>query len=83
MVKTKKNRNNNVNQISKFHREIVTVFLQVLIMVKLFHWKTSSYATHKATDEFYEKLNSNMDSFIEILLGKTNSRVNLTASDIT
>ena len=25
-------------------------------MVKLFHWKTHSYATHKATDELYDKL---------------------------
>jgi hypothetical protein len=78
MVKTRKNRKNNVNLINKFHREITTVFLQVLIMVKLFHWKTTSYATHKATDEFYEKLNTNMDSFIEILLGKTMSRIDLT-----
>jgi len=78
MGKTKKYRKNNVNIINQFHREITTVFLQVLIMIKLFHWKTTSYATHKATDEFYEKLNTNMDSFIEILLGKTMSRINLT-----
>ena len=47
-------------------------------MIKLFHWKTTSYATHKATDELYSKFNSNMDSFIEILLGKTASRTDLT-----
>ena len=50
----------------------------MLMMVKLFHWKTTSYSTHKATDELYEKLNANIDEFIEILLGKTNSRINLT-----
>jgi uncharacterized protein YaaR (DUF327 family) len=61
-----------------FHKEIVKVFLETLIMVKLFHWKTSSFAIHKATDEFYEKLNKNMDQFIEILLGKTMSRIDLT-----
>jgi hypothetical protein len=47
-------------------------------MIKLYHWKTTSYATHKATDDFYTKLNTNMDSFIEILLGKTMSRISLT-----
>jgi len=47
----------------------------MLMMVKLFHWKTHSYATHKATDELYDKLNKNIDRFIEVLLGKTNSRV--------
>jgi hypothetical protein len=46
-------------------------------MVKLFHWKTHSYATHKATDELYEKLNENIDHFIEVLLGKTGSRIDL------
>ena len=46
-------------------------------MVKLFHWKTYSYATHKATDKLYDSLNDNMDKFIEVLLGKTGSRINL------
>ena len=46
-------------------------------MVKLFHWKTASYATHKATDDLYTKLNANMDSFIEVLLGKTGLRIDL------
>ena len=49
----------------------------MLLMVKLFHWKTSSYATHKATDDLYTKLNANMDSFIEVLLGKTGLRIDL------
>jgi hypothetical protein len=46
-------------------------------MVKLFHWKTTSYATHKATDDLYTKLNDNVDGFIEILLGKSGSRIDL------
>jgi hypothetical protein len=46
-------------------------------MVKLYHWKTHSYATHKATDELYAKFNSNIDSFIEVLLGKTGDRTDL------
>ena len=49
----------------------------MLLMVKLFHWKTHSYATHKATDDLYSKLNEHMDRFIEILLGKTGSRIDL------
>jgi len=56
----------------------VTVhFLEILIMVKLFHWKTHNYATHKATDELYEKLNELFDKFVEVLLGKTNIRTDL------
>jgi len=60
-----------------FQKEITVVFLEILMMVKLFHWKTTSYATHKATDELYTKLNANIDTFIEILLGKTGTRTEL------
>lgn len=57
---------------------IVTTFLQMLNTVKLYHWKTTSYPEHKATDELYSNLNKNIDSFVEVMLGKTGSRVNLT-----
>lgn len=57
---------------------IVTMFLQMLNTVKLYHWKTSSYSQHKATDELYTNLNTNIDTFVEVMLGKTGSRVNLT-----
>lgn len=76
LKKTRKLRKNNINQ--HFEQEITLVFLEVLIMIKLYHWKTHSYATHKATDEFYTSFNKNMDRFIEVLLGKTNSRIDLT-----
>ena len=33
------------------HSHIVCVFLEMLNMVKLYHWKTYSFSTHKATDE--------------------------------
>ena len=66
------------NSLATFEKQITFLFLEMLMMVKLFHWKTTSYATHKATDELYEKLNENIDEFIEILLGETNSRINLT-----
>ena len=63
--------------LKSFEKEITVVFLEMLLMVKLFHWKTTSYATHKATDELYTKLNGNIDSFIEILLGKSGTRIDL------
>jgi DNA-binding ferritin-like protein len=63
--------------MNSFQREIASVFFEMLLMIKLFHWKTSSYATHKATDDLYTKLNANMDSFIEVLLGKTGLRIDL------
>lgn len=62
------------------HQHIVTMFLQMLNTVKLYHWKTTSFAQHKATDELYANLNSSIDTFVETMLGKTGSRVNLTGT---
>jgi hypothetical protein len=59
-------------------KEITIVFMEMLMMVKLFHWKTYSYATHKATDDLYSKLNDNIDHFMEVLFGKTSIRTDLT-----
>jgi hypothetical protein len=68
---------NSSSSIKNFGKEITIIFFEMLLMVKLFHWKTHSYATHKATDELYSKLNDDIDKFIEILLGKTGSRIDL------
>lgn len=65
----------NINNRNKSH--IVKVFLEVLNLVKLYHWKTHSYAQHKATDELYERLNEKIDEFIEVLLGKDESRIRM------
>jgi DNA-binding ferritin-like protein len=62
---------------SNFEKQVTVIFFEMLLMVKLFHWKTYSYAIHKATDELYKKLNERMDQFIEVLLGKTGIRINL------
>ena len=50
--------------------KIVPMFLHMLNSVKLYHWKTTSYSTHKATDELYDSLNSKIDHFVEVMLGK-------------
>jgi len=64
---------------SKHKRDayIVKRFLELLNMVKLYHWRTRSYAQHKATDELYERLNKHIDEFVEVLLGKENRRVKM------
>lgn len=72
-----KNTSSVKNLLQKFQEDITIKFLEVILMIKLFHWKTYSYASHKATDELYSKLNEHMDRFIEILLGKTNQRTDL------
>jgi 5-methylthioribose kinase len=80
--KTRGNRNNSNNSsktenMESFQREIVSHFLILLNTVKLYHWKTHSYATHKATDELYSNLNETIDKFVEVLLGKTGNRIHM------
>jgi DNA-binding ferritin-like protein len=82
--KIKINKNNKTLRLSgsttlySFQKEITINFLEMLLMIKLYHWKTNSYPTHKATDELYSKLNENIDHFIEVLLGKSGERIDLT-----
>jgi len=63
--KTAKNRSS-VSLQSK----ITSTFLCILNTIKLYHWNTDHYATHKATDQLYGDLNTKIDTFVETMLGK-------------
>jgi DNA-binding ferritin-like protein len=78
MGKTRKHRDGSSQSNQKFEQQIVLKFLSVLNIVKVYHWKTYSYATHKATDKLYSKLGDNIDRFMEVLLGKMGNRIDLT-----
>jgi len=56
--------------------------MELLNMIKLYHWKTHSFSQHKATDELHERLSNNIDKFVEVWLGKTGSRIKLTEKRI-
>lgn len=51
--------------------------MEMLNTIKIHHWKTHSFAKHKATDELYSSLNDLVDTFVETLLGKESERVNM------
>jgi hypothetical protein len=69
------NHSSPITKKNKSH--IVRVFFEMLNMIKLYHWKTRSYSQHKATDELYEKIQENVDRFVEVLLGKDESRIEM------
>lgn len=54
--------------------EYILRFLEMLNTIKIYHWSTLSYPTHKATDELHEKLSGLIDSFIEIYIGHMSRR---------
>lgn len=78
MPKSRKN-TKTTNRTMKNHKSnlkanIVKSFLEILNAIKLYHWKTESYSQHKATDELHEKLSENVDQFVEVLLGKEQTK---------
>jgi hypothetical protein len=62
---------------------LVKTFFEILHTIKLYHWKTKSYSQHKGTDELHEKLAQQTDRFVEVLLGKTSSRIDMVEHKIT
>jgi len=64
-----------INNGRKSH--LVRVFLEMLNVIKLYHWKTRSFSQHKATDELYSRMNEHIDKFVEVLLGKDQSRISM------
>ena len=73
MNNSKNNKKKSIN--TKIKSELAHHFLQLLMIIKVYHWKTYSYAEHKATDELYERLNENIDTFVETMLGKNDGRL--------
>ena len=49
--------------------------MHYLNTIKLYHWKTSSFAKHEATDKLYASLNTDIDRFVEQMLGKRGNRL--------
>ena len=73
--RTKKNK---TPSATKLLNEIVQLFMNMLVTAKLYHWHTVNYAEHKATDEFYETINSHIDEFVEVFIGKYEIKFNMT-----
>ena len=72
---TKSSTKSSTKSISKsksknVYQQIIFCFMHMLNTIKLYHWKTTSYSTHKATDQLYTDLNSKIDEFVEVMLGK-------------
>lgn len=49
---------------------VIRFFLDLQIQLKLYHWQTTSYARHIATDQLLEKISDLSDKFIEVYFGK-------------
>jgi hypothetical protein len=45
-------------------------FLQLRNQIKLYHWQTRVYSRHIATDKILENLDTAIDSYVEVYIGK-------------
>ena len=50
--------------------EIVKFFFTFQLTNKLYHWNTTSYARHNASDRFNSVLGDLIDKFIEVFIGR-------------
>jgi len=57
----------NINEIVKF-------FFTLQLLVKQYHWNTTSFSRHKATDQLLEKLADSIDKFVEVFIGRYNAK---------
>ena len=62
---------------TKQKAKIVETFLAILNAIKLYHWKTKSYAQHQATDKLHEALSKHVDLFVEVLIAKSRKRIDM------
>lgn len=47
----------------------ITFFFKHQIIIKMFHFQTSTYGAHKASDSYLEKFLDNYDKFMEVAQG--------------
>ena len=79
--KTRKNNGNRSSVNQKSFDNILKCMLETLMSIKLYHWNTYSYSTHKATDDIYGSLSDNMDNYAEVMIGKSNGKYRIKMSD--
>lgn len=50
--------------------EQIHFFLHLRNQIKLYHWQTHVYSRHIATDKILEDLDTAIDSYVEVYIGK-------------
>lgn len=60
----------------------VNFFFTMRSQIKLFHWQTTSYARHKATDDLIKALDDTSDKYVEVYMGRY-GRPKMTARNST
>jgi hypothetical protein len=62
--------------------KITQFFFTLQLVNKLYHWNTTSYARHMATDRFNSNLLSIIDKFIEVFIGRYKLKPSVSSIEI-
>lgn len=49
---------------------IIKFLFHMTTTIKLYHWQTTVFARHKATDDLHSELMGLMDQFVEVFMGR-------------
>ena len=64
-------------------QDILNNYLKLFFILqltnKLYHWNTTSFARHKATDEFNDIINDFIDKFVEYYIGRNKCKPSITS----
>ena len=60
----------------------VQFFFTMREQIKLYHWQTKVYSRHKATDGVIEALDTSIDKYVEVYMGKY-GRMKMTSANST
>ena len=60
----------------------VQFFFTMREQIKLYHWQTKSYPRHKSTDAVIDSLDTSIDKYVEVYMGKY-GRMKMNASTST
>ena len=71
---------------SSSQQDVLNNYLKLFILLqltnKLYHWNTTLFARHKATDEFDSVISSFIDKFVEYYMGNTKCKPTITTIKI-
>ena len=57
--------------------KLVNFFFTLQLNLKIYHWNTTSYPRHKASDELGGKMLELVDKFVEIFIGRYKVKPNI------
>jgi len=55
--------------------QLIGNLITIQQQIRVFHWQTKSFAQHEAFGKTYEALDGLVDEFVEVYLGKSQSRI--------